>query len=160
MQWAESGPDGNAGFSTAPADRLYLPIDPAPDRPTVEAEQQDPDSLLNQVRALIRLRAARPELGTGGTVRMVHDGYPGVYVRGERYVVILNPSARPEHYALPDLPVRAPLIARGVVVEDGVARTEPFGYGVFELEGAARLEGAREGEGEAELEGAPGQADG
>ncbi|WP_034275940.1 alpha-amylase family glycosyl hydrolase [Actinospica robiniae] len=141
MQWAEGGgAGGSAGFSTAPADRLYLPIDPAPDRPTVHAEQQDPDSLLNQVKALIRLRKARPELATGGTVRMVHDGYPGVYVRGERYVVILNPSARPERFDLPDLPVRTPLIARGVVVEGGVARTEPFGYGIFELEEKAGLE--------------------
>jgi maltose alpha-D-glucosyltransferase/alpha-amylase len=135
MQWAESGPDGNAGFSTASADRLYLPLDPAPDRPTVQAQQQDPDSLLNQVKALIRLRAAHPELGTGGIVRMVHDGYPGVYVRGERYLVVLNPSARPERYDLAGLAVATPLIARGVVIEHGVALAEPFGYGVFELGG-------------------------
>ena len=31
----------NAGFSTAPADRLYLPVDPAPDRPTVAAQRAD-----------------------------------------------------------------------------------------------------------------------
>jgi maltose alpha-D-glucosyltransferase/alpha-amylase len=138
MQWAEDA-GGNAGFSTAPADRLYLPLDPAPDRPTVRAQEQDPDSLLNQVKALIRLRAAHPELGTGGTVRMVHDGYPGAYVRGERYLVILNPSARPEQLALPGLRVGEPLVSRGVAVDaratDGsLARTEPFGYGVFELE--------------------------
>jgi len=140
MQWTRSGPDGNAGFSTAPAERLYLPVDPDPGRPTVAAEQQDPDSLLNQVKALIRLRAEHPELATGGTVRMVHEGYPGVYVRGERYVVIVNPSARLERYDVSDLPVRAALVARGVAVEGGIARTEPFGYGVFELEGEAELE--------------------
>ncbi len=139
MQWTQAEP--NAGFSTAPADLLYLPLDPAPDRPTVAAEQSDPDSLLNQVRALIRLRAAHPELGTGGTVRMLHTGYPGVFVRGERYLVVVNPSARPESWTLPgDLRVRGPLLARGAAFGVGaaagsVAQVEPFGYGVFELEG-------------------------
>ena len=40
MQWDDARP--NAGFSTAPADRLYLPQDPAPDRPTVAAQRDDP----------------------------------------------------------------------------------------------------------------------
>mgnify|MGYP002749668689 CR=1 FL=1 len=38
MQWDDSP---NAGFSTADASRLYLPIDPSPARPTVAAEERD-----------------------------------------------------------------------------------------------------------------------
>ncbi len=47
MQWDDSP---NAGFSTADASRLYLPIDPSPARPTVAAEERDPQSILNYVR--------------------------------------------------------------------------------------------------------------
>ncbi|MFU8826823.1 MAG: alpha-amylase family glycosyl hydrolase, partial [Brevefilum sp.] len=57
MQWAEGD---NAGFSSAPSADLYLPVDPAPDRPTVVAQEADPHSLLNRVRALIRLRQGLP----------------------------------------------------------------------------------------------------
>jgi maltose alpha-D-glucosyltransferase/alpha-amylase len=131
---------GNAGFSTASPDRLYLPLDPAPDRPTVSAQRADPDSLLRQVQDLIRLRKAHPELGAGGTVRVLSEGYPAVYVRGEKFVVLLNPSAEPAEFDLEgaDLRVGQPLIARGIVVDaDGrSARTGPFSYGVFELAGA------------------------
>ena len=141
MQW--TGSEANAGFSTAPAELLYLPLDPAPDRPTVADEAADPHSLLNRVRELIRLRAAHPELGAGGTVRVVHAGYPGVFVRAERYVVVVNPSARRETWTLPgDLCVRGPVLARGVVVEGVGVRAEPFGYGVFELEGGPPGRGA------------------
>ena len=48
MQW-KKGP--NAGFSAAPADKLYLPVDPTDDHPNVEDQENDPDSLLNRVRA-------------------------------------------------------------------------------------------------------------
>jgi hypothetical protein len=40
MQW-DDGP--NAGFSTADPSRSYLPIDPDPTRPTVAAQEQDPN---------------------------------------------------------------------------------------------------------------------
>ena len=57
------GRPANAGFSTAPAEALYLPIDPAADRPTVAAQLADPDSVLHLVRTLIALRRAHPALG-------------------------------------------------------------------------------------------------
>jgi glycosidase len=58
MQWDPSSP--NAGFSAAPAERLYLPQDPAPDRPAVTTQQRDPASTLNRVRRLIQLRRSTP----------------------------------------------------------------------------------------------------
>ena len=104
MQWDGSA---NAGFSTAPAGRLYLPVDPAPDRPSVAAQQNVPDSALNTVRALIALRHAHPALGASGdfTTIMAEAGkLPFVYERtkgGERILVAINPSAQPCAARLP-----------------------------------------------------------
>lgn len=59
MQW-NSGK--NLGFSTAEADKLYLPVDPAQDAPTVESQEQDPGSMLNHVRRVIALRHGQADL--------------------------------------------------------------------------------------------------
>ncbi len=95
MQWDASA---NAGFSTASAEQLYLPIDPNPARPTVEAQRADSDSQLNYVRGLLALRAATPALGTAGNWRYVGNldqPYPMLFVRETpeaKYLVALNPS--------------------------------------------------------------------
>ncbi len=97
MQW-DSTP--NAGFSTAPKDSLYLPIDPSEDRPTVAAQESDPESILNYVREVLALRRENPALGTRGEWRVLSDletAYPLVYERRlgeERFIVAINPSAR------------------------------------------------------------------
>jgi len=59
MQW-----DGtkNMGFSTAEKEALYLPIDDAPDAPTVSQQEADPNSLLNHMRAVIALRHKEADL--------------------------------------------------------------------------------------------------
>lgn len=98
MQWDASA---NAGFSTAPAERLYLPIDPAEDRPNVAEQEQNPNSILNYVKGLIALRQATPALGTDGDwkyLSSVEKPYPMVYMReldGQKYLVALNPSGKP-----------------------------------------------------------------
>jgi len=133
MQWDADLP--NAGFSTARPEDLYLPVDPAGDRPTVAAQRADEASLLQQVRALIQLRREHPELGTRGTVTVLTDGYPFVYTRGGKYLVVVNPSAQAAQFALNDGPELATaLICHGVTAdEDGILRTQPFSYAVFEL---------------------------
>ena len=104
MQWDASP---NAGFSAAPANRLYLPVDPAPDRPTVAAQQGGPSSPLNTVRALIALRKAHPALQASGTFTAVvaeAGRLPFVFERtggGERILVALNPAAQPCELRLP-----------------------------------------------------------
>lgn len=60
MQWTAGK---NMGFSSAEADQLYLPVDPDPKASNVAAQAQDPHSMLNHVRQLIRLRQANEELG-------------------------------------------------------------------------------------------------
>ena len=97
MQWDRTA---NAGFSSAAPEKLYLPMDPAGDRPTVEAQMTDPDSLYQEVRHLIEVRRANPALGNLGKLRFVYapeNACPLVYLRegeGERVLVILNPSEK------------------------------------------------------------------
>ncbi len=98
MQWA---PGANLGFSSAPADKLYLPVDAAADAPTVAAQEQNPDSLLNRTRKLIRLKHEEPALAAGAEFVPLFaqaNTYPLVYARAAGDSVLLvafNPSARP-----------------------------------------------------------------
>jgi maltose alpha-D-glucosyltransferase / alpha-amylase len=66
MQWANAK---NAGFSPAPSDRLVLPVisggDFGYETVNVAAEQRDPESLLNWLERMTRLRMRSPEFGTG-----------------------------------------------------------------------------------------------
>ena len=104
MQWDDSP---NAGFSTATAEQLYLPIDPAPDRPTVAAQLADPTSLLNRTRRLIALRQSHPALCASGDFEVIFaEGgkVPFVYRRStsdENLLVAINPADRPGEVVLP-----------------------------------------------------------
>ncbi|MBQ3705115.1 MAG: glycosylase [Clostridia bacterium] len=90
MQWA---PGKNLGFSTGCADSLYLPVDPAPDAPTVAEQEQRPDSLLNTVRALLALRHREEDLQADAAFEPVctEKGQPFVYRRG-KLLIGVNPS--------------------------------------------------------------------
>jgi len=134
MQWDPSLP--NAGFSIAPAERLYLPQDPDSDRPTVTAQHPDPASTLNRVRRLIQLRRSTPQLRTAATTTVLASGYPLVYVRGDRHLVVVNPSGTARTADIPSLAARTawPLEASGTAVAGGGVQTRAFGYGVFALE--------------------------
>ena len=97
MQWDSSQ---NAGFSTAPRENLYLPLDPDPERPTVALQEKAPDSLLNFVRKLLELRRNIPALGSEGNFTVLTDKsckYPLIYMRelnNGRYMVAVNPSKK------------------------------------------------------------------
>ncbi|MFG2474967.1 alpha-amylase family glycosyl hydrolase [Streptomyces fagopyri] len=132
MQW-DDGP--NAGFSTAPADRLYLPLDPSPARPTVAAQRADESSLLHLVRRLIALRSVAPELGPDGSVEVLHSGYPFVHVRGGRYLVVLNPARSGASCRIDGVRGARPLEAAGVRLDGSSVTADGFAYGVFELDG-------------------------
>src|SRR6478609_7381697 len=129
MQWDDTA---NAGFSTAPAADLYLPVDPDADRPAVAAQRADEGSLLHLVRRLIALRRAHPALGAHGEVEVLSTGYPFAYVRGGRVLVVVNPRREPAALACDRAP-RSELAVRGVTVSGGEIRAEGFSYGVFEL---------------------------
>ena len=59
----------NAGFSSAPAERLRLPVlhggEFGYERVNVAAQQRDPNSLLNWLERMTRLRTRSPEFGSG-----------------------------------------------------------------------------------------------
>ncbi|MBR5724589.1 MAG: hypothetical protein IKX62_04355 [Bacteroidales bacterium] len=106
----------NAGFSTAPIDKIYIPQDPDPNRMTVEKAEADPNSLLNYVRTLLRLRREVKALGADASWKLVSSldqPYPMVYERkwrGERCWVVLNPSGGQVSVTLPGQPSRPELI--------------------------------------------------
>jgi maltose alpha-D-glucosyltransferase/alpha-amylase len=136
MQWDDTP---GAGFSTADPDAFYLPLDPAPDRPSVAAQQSDPDSLLHQVRALIELRRTTPALGSQGSVRVLHDGYPFVCTRGDehgaQFLVVVNPRRDPALFDVSEVLAGdpSPVLARGVAIAGGTATAQGFSYGIFAL---------------------------
>ena len=125
MQW-DAG--ANAGFSRARAERLYLPVDPSPRRPTVAAQSGKPDSPLETVRALIALRRAHPALEAAGAYRTLaaETGQPLVYERskdGERILVAINPTGKPAEVRLPaDIALdglKTPAGTDGAIQRDG-----------------------------------------
>ena len=113
MLWDGSA---NAGFSTAPIDKIYIPQDPNPDRMTVEKAEADPASLLNYVRGLLRLRKEVKALGADASWRLVsslEQPYPMVYERklgDERCYVVINPSAKAVTVTLPGEAAKPELI--------------------------------------------------
>ncbi|HEY0835584.1 MAG TPA: alpha-amylase family protein [Azospirillum sp.] len=93
MQWSN---DANGGFSTAPADQLVRPvIGGGPcgyERVNVQAQRLDPNSLLNRIERLIRVRRSCEEIGTGRTTILDTD-QPAVLAHrcdGRESVVVLN----------------------------------------------------------------------
>lgn len=89
MQWEQGK---NLGFSTS--DAPYLPVDPAADAPTVAAQEKDPNSFLNHVRELIRLRKEYADLGnySGFAVYYAKPGCRLFAYRRGNLLVAVNPS--------------------------------------------------------------------
>ena len=106
----------NGGFSTAPIDKIYIPQDPDPNRMTVEKEENDPESLLNYVRTILKLRKDVKALGADASWKLVSSldqPYPMVYERewrGERCWVVLNPSGKQVEVTLPKEDAKPELI--------------------------------------------------
>jgi maltose alpha-D-glucosyltransferase/alpha-amylase len=98
MQWDHSA---NAGFSSASADKLYLPVESDPGSHFVSDQDQDPASLLNTIRELVQLRRQHAALGNASHYQVVYaqpGRYPFAFVRqggGESILVVLNPANHP-----------------------------------------------------------------
>ena len=94
MQWDDTA---NHGFSTAEADKLYLPVDTAADAPTVADQQADPDSLLNTVKSLLAFRHAHADLDSDAPFEVLYapkakgDYRPFVWQRGD-LICAVNPA--------------------------------------------------------------------
>jgi len=133
MQWTDSRP--NAGFSLAQPEDLYLPQDQAEDRPTVEGQQDDHDSLLHFVRRLIHLRRSIPHLRTGRPREVLAVGYPLAYLRGGTHLIVINPRAVSAKVTLDSTPLTDAqiLLSDGLELHGGLISVAGHGYGIIAL---------------------------
>lgn len=106
MQWNDSV---NCGFSTAPTDSLYISQDPDVNRPTVENQINDSNSLYNEMKKLIGLRKQTEALQESAEFELLNDEYPLIYKRGiENYkiIVAINPMNKETSFELKDVSVK------------------------------------------------------
>lgn len=95
MQWDGSV---NAGFGNSPKSALYIQQDESANIPTVKDQLEDPNSLLNEVKRLIKIRRTNKALQSRGEIEFIHyekNSYPLAYIRSdgcERMLVVINPS--------------------------------------------------------------------
>ncbi len=137
MQWDSSA---NAGFSTCAPGDIYIPVCPewtpatsypmylewkaagcknptAPGAITVEAQDSDPESLLNWTRSLISLRKEIPAFWAESDFIPIFNAgqpYPMVYLRTdgkETYLIALNPTGKKQELML-DKRSTAPVVVR------------------------------------------------
>jgi maltose alpha-D-glucosyltransferase/alpha-amylase len=94
MQWDSSS---KAGFSEGPSEGFYAPVnsDPPFDPQTINVEQQqaNPDSLINKLKAMIRIRKAFRAFGRGAFTWLQSDNTAvAAYLRKDQdeHIAILN----------------------------------------------------------------------
>lgn len=138
MQWDHTV---NAGFSSAPVEKLYIRQDEEEGRPTVEAQMEDGDSLYHEIRKLISVRQAHQALQSNGEIEFVYaekNAYPFAYLRssgGEKILVVVNPADRevsfPWEYAL-----RETVYSFGgeISIEDGKAVVPACSAGFYKID--------------------------
>jgi len=136
MQWK---PGAGAGFSTAAPACFYLPVDDDPAAPNVEAQEQDPGSLLNTVKALLRLRHGEDDLKAKANLEVVHAPRADsgdrsfVYRRGS-CIVAVNPGANAVNVSVSFEGTPVPVYSIGDCgFENGRIRLESQSFGVWKL---------------------------
>ena len=91
MQWNR---EKNMGFSDCDEDMLYLPVDYSEGSPTVSDQIGDGASVYENLKNLISLRKANPELANDSGFEVVYaksHEFPFVYRRGS-FTAFVNPS--------------------------------------------------------------------
>jgi maltose alpha-D-glucosyltransferase/alpha-amylase len=147
MQW-DSGV--NSGFSTAKPEQLYLPVDSDDNAPNVEAQEKDPQSLLNTVKALLRLRRNNEDLSSkpnfevlypesdvaNGSVNFrpsVSGGRSFFYKRGV-FIIGVNPSANAVQVPISACGNPKPVYSIGACgVENGIFKLESQSFGIWKI---------------------------
>jgi alpha-glucosidase len=100
MQWDRRA---HAGFTKGTP---WLPVAGDYAARNVEVERADPHSMLNLYRRLIALRRAEPAVAVGGYTTVRGRGDIIAYSRrdaGQRILIVLNLSARPQSCDLPGI---------------------------------------------------------
>jgi len=137
MQWSK---EKNAGFSTANPEELYLPIDPSESRPDVATQEENPASLLNFTRALLKLRREHPALANAADFQPLYaekNENPFVYLRRadtERLIVSINPTGRACSVGLEEGLKLEPLFVQDAAFRNGRLEMDPVSFGIFIVE--------------------------
>ena len=146
MQWQNGAP--NLGFSNAPPSQLYLPVDPAPDAPTVSGQLADPTSLLHFTRRLIALRHRYSALGNDAEFHPLHaesGRYPFVYQRSDsrgRFVIAINPGEPACSVDLAELLGAEILLAEGAQLTHTRLELAGVSFAIFKLSDGRRFHDA------------------
>lgn len=135
MQWDSST---NAGFSSAPTEKLYVPLDNSKDRPNVEKALADPNSLLNEIKKLVKIRKSHHALCSNGEIEFVFaqkNAYPFAYLRtddNEKILVVLNPADRQTSFQC-DLKIKDEIYSFGqkITQNDKTIVAPPCSVGFF-----------------------------
>jgi maltose alpha-D-glucosyltransferase/alpha-amylase len=136
MQW-KSG--GGAGFSSAPGEKFYLPVDSDPAAPSVEGQEKDPSSLLNTVKSLLRLRHSEEDLHARPNLEILHAGEAAssdrsfVYRRGA-FIIAVNPGANTVSVPIAAAGRAEPVYSiGGAGLEDGCCKLESQSFGIWKV---------------------------
>lgn len=120
MQWDNSL---NSGFSASAPGKLYIPLDSDKNRPTVLSQINDPSSIYNEVKKLIKIRQSHKALQNDGSIEFINTGnYPLAYIRknaGESILVIINPSGSSQFLECKCTPANAVYLTK-----DGIKSNE------------------------------------
>ena len=137
MQWDSTA---NAGFSAAPKEKLYIKQDDASDRPTVESQMSDENSLWHEVNHLIKIRKSHTALQSKGDIEFVYaekNQYPLAYVRSsenEKILVVINPANRHVSFECEYAPMEKIYSLGGEVSEsDGKISVPPCSAGFYKI---------------------------
>ena len=137
MQWEKGSP--NLGFSTAPKSKLYLPVDPAKDAPSVSDQERQKNSLLQFTRHVISLRKKYSALGNDGAFKPLYaeaGGYPFVYERSDAsgsFAVVINPGEPGQTLDLPALKDAKLVLGYGVKLTGKRLSVQGNSFAIFKL---------------------------
>ncbi|GHU24950.1 alpha-amylase [Spirochaetia bacterium] len=131
MQWTNGK---NKGFSNAAPEKLYLPVDPAPGAPTVETQEKDSSSLLNTVKAILKLRHGEPDLQAQPNLEILYaekGKVPFIYRRGS-FVIAVNPST--DAVSAPVKGAGTPVFTIGTgTLDNGECRLNAQSFGIWKV---------------------------
>ncbi|MDR0425618.1 MAG: glycosylase [Clostridiales bacterium] len=125
----------NAGFSQAPAEKLYLPVDISASH-NVAAQEKDENSLLTCVKALIKTKKAHGALSADAGIRILSGYYdvPFLYERTdgkERIIIAINAKGGKADCAFPYK--GALLDGLNESLDENHLNFNGFGYAIFRL---------------------------